>query len=102
MSEPHPTALRLSRLVGELTGEQLVDGYVQPGEVDGVVDLPGIRLEITTPARRWHRWGIDAWAWDDLPPPGGERAPVAVGDTVLERVAGPHGWSQSVRRGVTG
>jgi len=68
-------------------------GYQQSGEVEGVIELVGSRLEVSAPARRWHRWGIEAWRWDE-PRVEGLRAPVRVGDVVLERVLSDRGWSQ--------
>ncbi|MCU1345771.1 MAG: hypothetical protein JWL70_2037 [Acidimicrobiia bacterium] len=74
-------------------------GYRQAGEVEGVVELVGSRLEVSAPARRWHRWGIDAWRWtepelDGAATAGGLKAPIRVGDVVLERVLSDQGWSQ--------
>ncbi len=78
--------------------QTIEDGYQQTGEVEGVVDLLSGRLELSLPARRWHRWGIDAWAWDEPALDAvGLAAPVRVGDVVLDRQLTAQGWHQRVR-----
>jgi hypothetical protein len=73
-------------------------GYQQTGEVEGIIDLVGQRLELSAPARRWHRWGVDAWGWNEsVDDVHGERAPVRVDDVVLERTLTARGWTQQVR-----
>jgi hypothetical protein len=69
-------------------------GYQQAGEVEGIVELVGRRVELSAPARRWHRWGVDAWRWSEPSHGEGLRAPVRVGDVVLERVLTDRGWTQ--------
>jgi hypothetical protein len=79
-------------------------GYEQPGEVDGVVELPGGPMPVVAPGRRRHWWGTGQW-WpvgEATARPDGLRAPVALVDAsgpwVLERVLTPSGWWEGVAR----
>jgi hypothetical protein len=83
--------------------EPLPDGYEQPGEVHGVVELKSGPLDLVGPGRRSHWWGVRDWfgaGWGE--PVDGIRAPVLIdgGDgrrAALERVLTTGGWREWVR-----
>jgi hypothetical protein len=107
--EPRPMAFDLEWYAAAPAAAMHVaglDGYVQIGEVDGVVELPGGPLHVVAPSRRRHWWGSAPWWPDDPargPVPAGRRAPVALdgeaGRWVLERVLTPGSWWEERRPG---
>lgn len=77
--------------------ERVGDGYRQPGEVHGVIELTGGPLTIETTAARGHSWGDHDWtrAGGDPAVPG-RRAPVRLDvdgvAVALEQVVTGDGW----------
>lgn len=79
-------------------GEGGIEGYEQPGEVRGGIELKGGGLEVTGPGHRTHWWGVRDWFGTGFGVPAeGVRAPVLLtsGDgraAALEHVLTPTGW----------
>jgi hypothetical protein len=66
-------------------------GYVQDGEVHGVIELGSGSIEAVFKASRTHRW--DAFNWSTAPlDTGGLRAPLLLGKQQLNRVLNSGGW----------
>ena len=78
------------------------DGYEQPGEVHGVVELGGGALELqAAPAHRTHRWSdaLAPWSPEAVVAHLGLRAVARVPDgTVVDLVLTADGWRSRVPR----
>ncbi len=73
-------------------------GYVQAGEVHGVIELRSGVVDVEGPAARGHEWGAVGYGRAPARPPDGPRAPVALPDGgVLEQVATSAGWVRWIR-----
>jgi hypothetical protein len=72
------------------------DGYRQAGEVRGVVELRGARLDLDGPAARHHVWGPVDWSTSEGEPTDGARAPVLLAvdgrRVALEHTLTSAGW----------
>ena len=77
--------------------EPIPSGYVQAGEVHGVIELASGPVSVEMPARRGHCWGEHDWAAAGGDPPvRGGRAPVRLDvdglAVALEQVVTADGW----------
>jgi hypothetical protein len=78
------------------TATRTANGYVQQGEVHGVIELARGPLTTETPASRGHSWGEHDWTRPGGQPASGARAPVRLDidgvAVALEQVVTGDGW----------
>lgn len=73
--------------------EPIEGGYEQTGVVHAFIEVPGIPLQGEFESRRTHRWGRWDWGTDELR--NGPRAPLLVGNHVIERRLTNRGWTET-------